>query len=152
MVKNTKLLKDCDTKLLELSEKLDNVILTLKDKPAAAAAENSDLFAILDLFVDFPINDNQMLNHVEQILESTESYKKLVSITASKKYTVFINLSHKHIYQTFYLDIYILLLLIIFTFHIYKLCFIVICTFRFMFLVRYKYYLYFFFDCSINIF
>ncbi|XP_023017306.2 uncharacterized protein [Leptinotarsa decemlineata] len=71
LVKNTKLIQDCERKLLELSEKMDDIITLLKDKPSISSET-------VDLFMEFPITDDLTLSRVEENLQNDDNFKRLV--------------------------------------------------------------------------
>ncbi|KAG5877212.1 hypothetical protein JTB14_001260 [Gonioctena quinquepunctata] len=81
LVKNCKLLKECTRNIQELSEKVDTLTGLMK-RQSLTAVENTNIM-LLDFFLDFPIKNVQMLDHVEKILENEEAFKRLVSIQCS---------------------------------------------------------------------
>ncbi|CAG9818624.1 unnamed protein product [Phaedon cochleariae] len=73
-----KLLRERDSKIGELSDKLEAVSAVLINSQIFPT-ENDDLSeTTLDLFNDFPIKDDGMLANVESKLANEETYKKLV--------------------------------------------------------------------------
>ncbi|KAG5884593.1 hypothetical protein JTB14_000610 [Gonioctena quinquepunctata] len=76
LVKNCKLLKECTRNIQELSEKVDTLTGLMK-RQSLTAVENTNIM-LLDFFLDFPIKNVQMLDHVEKILENEEAFKRLI--------------------------------------------------------------------------
>ncbi|KAG5892275.1 hypothetical protein JTB14_034226 [Gonioctena quinquepunctata] len=80
LVKNSKLLNECTRNIQELSEKVDTLTGLMK-RQSLTAVENTNIM-LLDFFLDFPIKNVQMLDHVEKILENEAAFNRLVSIQA----------------------------------------------------------------------
>lgn len=81
LVKTNKMLRDLEAKLEEISRKVDNISIYIKEKPQSLE-KNQEENEIIDIFTDFPIKNENMLNHIEKILISEAAYKNLVSISA----------------------------------------------------------------------
>ncbi|KAG5867221.1 hypothetical protein JTB14_023950 [Gonioctena quinquepunctata] len=81
LVKNCKLLKECTRIIQELSEKVDTLTGLMK-RQSLTAVENTNIM-LLDFFLDFPIKNVQMLDHVGKILEKEKAFNRLVSIQCS---------------------------------------------------------------------
>lgn len=81
LVKTNKLLRDMEAKLEQLSIEVNNISLSLKEKTHQLVENQGE---ILDIFTDFPIKSEEMLNHVENKLKSEAAFKNLVSISFMK--------------------------------------------------------------------
>ncbi|XP_074032275.1 uncharacterized protein [Leptinotarsa decemlineata] len=79
LVKTNKMLRDLEAKLEEISRKVDNISIYIKEKPQSLE-KNQEENGIIDIFTDFPIKNENMLNHIEKILISEAAYKNLVNI------------------------------------------------------------------------
>ncbi|XP_074035318.1 uncharacterized protein [Leptinotarsa decemlineata] len=79
LVKTNKMLRDLEAKLEEISRKVDNISIYIKKKPQSLE-KNQEENEIIDIFTDFPIKNENMLNHIEKILISEAAYKNLVDI------------------------------------------------------------------------
>ncbi|XP_074039987.1 uncharacterized protein [Leptinotarsa decemlineata] len=79
LVKTNKMLRDLEEKLEEISRKVDNISIYIKEKPQSLE-KNQEENEIIDIFTDFPIKNENMLNHIEKILISEAAYKNLVNI------------------------------------------------------------------------
>lgn len=72
-----KLLRDLEAKIEQISLKVDNISLTLNEKPQQSEEHQGK---IINILTDFPIKNEEMLEYIENILKNEAACKNLVSI------------------------------------------------------------------------